>query len=75
MSFFRQMPYVKDAIGKTPRYEIGITTQSYLSKDCRHAYKNMTAVGIEVYRKDTRIGCELTFLDIYDAYAKSLSRK
>ena len=75
MSLFRQMPYVKDAIGKAPRYEIGIATRPYLKKDCGRVYKKMTAVGIEVYRKNTHIGCELSFLDIYDAYAKSLSRK
>ena len=68
------MPYVKDAIGKTPRYEMGIVTRSYLNKDCRRVYRNMKAIGVEVHRKDTRTGCELTFLDIYSAYTKSMTR-
>jgi hypothetical protein len=69
------MPYKKDGIGQSPYYVLRTMTKSYFKNDCKYIQHKMESIGIQVHKKKTNLGCELTFLDIYDEYSKSLLRK
>lgn len=68
------MPYKKDGIGKSPYYIQSQKTVNLLEKECDIIHTRMKDLNIPVYRKQTDIGCELTFMDSHDTVVNALVR-
>ena len=66
------MPYKKDDIGKSPYYIQRQKTVNLLKNECNIIHTQMKNLNIPVYRKQTDIGCELTFMDLHDTVVNSL---
>lgn len=69
------MPYVKDTIGKSPRYVFATTSRQFDHAKCANVAWAMKTVGIPYSRQHVRDKCWLTFRDSYEAHVDDLARR
>ena len=68
------MPYVKDAIGSSPRYVHKMTQRWYDRDTCSYVANKLKRLGIQYQKKPFAGTCAIYFQDSYEAYVDELKQ-